>query len=375
MAAVFLSLFVVLLYTCTNIRKFNALLGYLIGFYFIVLVGAVLCVKFDVYTWYVNPFNLLLFTFVYLFSANQFKYIKINPEKLIHRNAKNLDIFFYIYILAASAYIYFALPECIDNIRSGDYLILYEDIRSGTIDKFSGTIEKYLYYIVSAFNYPALIIGFIYLCKGETKKGICLLCIGVMVIVLHSARIISRTDLFQIAVVTSLLYFIWCKSLPVKIKRTLKAIILPIAIILLFLFFAISISRSAYKADYSWVLNYLGRSPLTFNSILEYPIAKHQGVYFLGTLDSFSLNHPSYTGKEFVPLLGRMYIDFGFIGLFVFLLIPLFLPKHPVGVSELYVIIYIFNTVLMGILYSNFVLIPLLLAIIVYIILKYILAL
>lgn len=371
MGAVFLSIFIVLLYVCSNFRRFNVLLIYLISFYLIILIGAILCIKYDVYTWHVNPFNLLLFTLIYLFSADQFKKVNIDAEILIRKKTGNLDAFFYFYIFIAIAYIAIAVPGFIANISSGDYMEVYYEVRESDDEPFVSIWEKYSYILSSKFQYPALIAGFIYLCKGKANKGVCLLLSAVAVSIVYSICIVSRTDLFQIIVALSLIYFLWRRYLPDKIRRAIATTIVPIAIVILVLFIAISASRSMFEDDFSWILEYIGRSVLTFNSIMEHPVAPHDGMNFLGTLESFSINHPSYTGKEFVPLLSRMYIDFGVAGLFIFLLVPLCLPKHPVRVADYYLIVYIFFAVLMGVLYSTVNLIQLIQTLCVFIILKY----
>lgn len=372
MGAVFLSIFVTLLYTCANARRFNVLLIYLISFYLIILVGATLCIKFDVYTWYVNPLNLLLFTVIYLFSANQFKKVNINTGILTRGNTRSLDTFFYFYIFIAIAYISIAVPEFLANISSGDYREVYYEVRESDDEHFASLWEKYLYILSSKFQYPALIGGFVYLCNNKVNKGVSLLLAAVAVSIVYAGCTVSRTDLFQIIVALSLIYFIWRSSLPDGIRRLIATTIVPVAIIIFLLLAAISISRSMFETDYSWILEYLGRSVLTFNSILEYPVAPHEGLNFLGTLESFSINHPSYTGKEFVPLLSRMYIDFGVAGFFVFILVPLCLPKHPMKVADYYLILYIFFAAFMGLMYSMVNLIQIIQTLCVFIILKYI---
>lgn len=362
----------VLLYISANSNRFNVFLIYLISFYLIVLIGAALCIKFDVYTWYVNPFNLSIFTLIYLFSANQFKKVKIRTEELVQRTVR-LDAFFYFYVSIAIAYIIIALPTFVANISSGDYFELYYEVRESDNESFGSVYEKYLYILSKKFQYPALIVGFIYLCKNNVNKGALLLSVTVVSSFAYSICVVSRTDLFQILVSFSLIYFLCRKLLSCKIKKLMKRIIVPIGgIVILVFIIVISASRSMFESDFSWILEYCGRSILTFNSILEYPVSSRVGLNFLGTMDTFSINHPSYTGKEFVPLLSRMYIDFGIVGLLVFLLIPICVPKRPRKVADYYLIIYIFFAVFIGILYSTINLIQLIQTFFVYIMLRFI---
>lgn len=373
MGAVFLSLFIVLLYTCLNIKKFNVFATILITFYVVILIGALLCISCGIYTWYVSPFNLLLFSILYLFSANYFKKVKINTDVVLKRNVFYLNLFFWSYILIAILYIIIALPKAINNIISGDYLALYYDVRDNESLRFSSSIEKYIYILVSKFNYPALITGFIYLCKNKTSKGLTILIVAVISIIVYSVSIVSRGSMVELLVGLTAIYCIWRNSLPIKIKRCIKVVITPIIGSIFVFFIAITISRTVFYTDYSWILEYIGRSVLTFNSILEYPIVPHHGMYFLGNIDSFALYHSSYTGHEFIPLFAKMYIDFGIIGLTFIIFLPLCVPKRPTSVADIYLTVYFFITILIGLLYSGFNLIQIIQTTIIYVFLKFVL--
>lgn len=275
-------------------------------------------------------------------------------NSLLHKqNIIMFNWFLVFYILVFIIYSYVFIPKCVDTISSGSFLMAYEELhQEGTL--YESALEKWLYYFVARLNYPALIIGFIFLCLNKGLRGTILILSAISAIGIYAVYIVSRTDIFQIVVTVALLYLLFKNSMPPKIRKATNKTLLVLAIIVIAFGIAITLSRTEFKDDNLWFFDYFGRSVLTFNSLMEYPAVHKDGINFFGTLTSFSIAHPSYTGKEFIPLLGRFYVDFGYLSFFLFLIIPLCLPRKVETISSFYVVLYLFITVILGNMYSHF---------------------
>lgn len=335
------------------------------------MVGACCCVYFKVYPWPVNFFNILYYTAFSLLCIISFSKVNIDMNSLLHKqNIIMFNWFLVFYVLIFIIYSYVFIPKCVETISSGSFLIAYEELhQEGNL--YSNALEKWLYYFVARLNYPALIIGFIYLCLNKGIRGTVLILSAILAIGIYAIYIVSRTDIFQIVVTVALLYILFRSSMPPKIKKAVNKTLLVLAIIVISFGIAITLSRTEFKDDNLWFFDYFGRSVMTFNSVMEYPVVHKDGLNFFGTLTSFSIGHPSYTGKEFVPLLGKLYLDFGYLSFFLFLLIPLCLPRKVKTISSLYVVMYIFITVLLGNMYSHFTFSETVFALIIYFILYF----
>lgn len=343
----------------------------LLGFFLLIMVGACCCVYYKVYPWPVNFFNILYYTLFSLLCIISFSKVNIDMNSLLHKqNVIMFNWFFIFYIIGFIIYSYIFIPKAIETISSGSFLIAYEELRQDG-NLYGSTLEKWLYYFVSRLNYPALIIGFIYLCLNKGLRGTILILSAISAIGIYAVYIVSRTDIFQIVVIVAVLYVLFKNSIPSKVRKATNKTLLVLAITVIAFGIAITLSRTEYKDDNLWFFDYFGRSVLTFNSIMEYPIVHNDGLNFFGTLTSFSIAHPSYTGKEFIPLLGRFYVDFGYLSFFIFMIIPLCLPRKVETISSFYIVMFIFITVILGNMYSHFTFSETVFALIIYIILYF----
>lgn len=370
MASIIFCIIIVLLYLLINRKRLNIFLYYMIGFYLLVMIGSCLCITTGVYPWYVDLINILLFTLVFLFCVNPFKRISLDIGNLINIDEKMLNRFAIVYVVGFLIYLIVFVPKFIESINSGSYLILYQDMRNGNIDKFANTGEKWLYYFVSRLQYPAMLVGFVFLCKEKIKKGLGMIIAPFTAVSIYAVYIVSRTEIFQIVLLVILLFILFYKQLPKKINYSLITVLSVLIIIIMGFNADITSSRTEYKTDNLWILNYFGRSVLTFNSILEYPCTAKDGIYFFGTQHYFNISHPSYGGHEFVPTFARMYMDFGYLGFLIFILIPKVLPTKIKSIPKFYVVLWIYNTLLLGVMYSNFTISEIIFACIIYALLK-----
>lgn len=364
------SILIIVMYSIVNRHNFNVFLTMMVGFYVFVLVGSCLCIELRVYPWPVNPINPIIFTLLFILCINPFKRVSVNLSKIINCNEKLLNRFAVIYILVFLIYMLIFVPKCIETISSGSYLITYQDMRNGTIERFSDLWEKWLYYFVSRLQYPAMLVGFVYLCKGKIWRGIIMMIAAFSAVSIYAVYIVSRTVFFQIFLLISSLFIVFRSQLSKRIK-TGCFIILTIMVIVITIFSVdITASRTEYVSNDLWIFNYFGRSILTYNSIVDNTCIAKDGIYFFGTQSFFTINHPSYSGHEFVPLFARMYMDFNLFGYLFIALIPLFLPRQISDIPKFYAMLWIFNTLILGVMYSNFTITEIVFAIIVYYTLK-----
>lgn len=351
--------------------KSNVFQRILLGFFLLILLGAIGCVYYSVYPWPIKASNILVFTLLYLYCVWSYQGVNLDMSRVIvFQKESHVLIFFLAYLIGVVLYMAVFVPKAIGTFQLGDFLQSYQEMRNGTIDRFDNTIQKWLYYFAYRLNFPALIVGFNYLCDNKIAKGVSIILAAVSVVLVWAIYIVSRTEIFQIIIVLFVLFLLYRKYMPQKVLKGFSIVLLVSFAIVSFAVFLITASRTAFKSDNLWVFNYFGRSLLTFNSIMEYPVTAKDGIYFLGTQTYFNIAHPSYDGHEFVCLFGRMYMDFGWLGLLVFLSMPLFLPKKKISLPDFYMLLWIFDTILLGVMYSNFTISEIIFAILIYISLK-----
>lgn len=355
MIGVLLSILIVTFYWLGTFKKSNVFQHIMLGFYLGVSFGAIGCIGYKVYPWYVNPINILVFTILYLYCVWSFNSVKLDMKRVIYyQNKIGIGWFYYIYLLVCVIFFFVFIPKCIETLSTGSFLLAYEELRESGIDRFDSSAQKWLYYFVSRLQYPALIIGFNYLCTNRVKRGVIIIFAAVSSIFVWAIYVVSRTDIFQLVVIVFILYILYKNYIPHKVLRGINVGLTVIASIVITGFILITLSRTEYKTDNLWIFDYFGRSLLTFNSVMEHPAVIKDGTYFWGTQTHFSIGHPSYGGHEFVSLFARMYMDFDWLGFVPFLFMPLLLPRKRIALPELYLLLWIFNTLLIGVMYSTF---------------------
>lgn len=229
-------------------------------------------------------------------------------------------------------------------------------MKRGNIEKFSSMFEKYTYYIVYHFQFIALIVGFIYLIKNQLFKGAVLILTSTLAMLLYSIVIVSRNDLFQVILIIGVCLILFKKAIPhIIYKKIIKAVCIVGFVFMLFLIL-ISVSRAAYKTDSTWLFEYCGRSVLTFNSFMDYMIhPSNDRTFFFNSDASFAIEHPSYTGTEFLSIFTRLYSDFSYLGFGFCLLTILLYPKsRTLSIADLFIILLIYRIVTIGLMYSTF---------------------
>lgn len=336
-------------------KKNNILIIYFIVFASIILIGSCCCVYYKVYKWPISPFNILVFFSFYAFGMSFYKDVKIDLVGMTKKNVtKRMDRFYLCpYLILFLIFTYLFLPKCLD-MDAEQYRAVYEELRHGDMDKFENPIEKWANYIMVGLNIPTLIIGFAYLSSNSIKKGVFLLVLGVSAMIMNAVFSVSRSEFVIIGTLLFILYYLWSPAFSSKTKKYFLYTFLLLGVIMVALGIAITLSRAAFKTDNLWILDYFGLSPLTYNSVIEYDYRYTGGLYFLGQMEFFMSSQPSFEGNEFMPVIARMFVDFGVFGIFFFLLfIFIIIPRKVSTIADFYLIIYIFNILLFGIMYSK----------------------
>ena len=338
-----------------NRRDNNVFINIFFIFNSVILLGSCLCVYYKVYIWDINPFNIFVFELFYAIGMSFFKGNSFNLQHIANQIVlKKLNRYYFIpYLILFFVFLYIFLPKCF-GMNPDDYHAIYEELRHGDTEKFNNSIEKLVNYLIVGFNVPTLIISFAYLAYNEKIRGSILLCSGISTIIINAVYTVSRADLVNLGIIVFLIFSLWKPYLNNKLNKYLVYIFAISSIILISFGVIITISRAAFKTDNLWILDYFGLSPLTYNSVIEYNYSYKGGLYFLGNMESFMSSQPNFAGVEFMPLIARFFVDFSVFGPVILLIITkLIKPKNVLYISDFYLTIYIYITLLFGLMYSK----------------------
>jgi hypothetical protein len=158
-----------------------------------------------------------------LFFRPYFFDVDILYQKLYVKNKKTLKIFAILYVFFASVAIYYSLNLAIDNINSGVWGLIRNQLYQDDIVLYTSQFERIAKIFSGYLNPLAIVLFFYYLANNNTKK-IWLIIFGIAIIApisLTAINTASRGLLVNIALSLFLGYVIFRKAIPRNITKGL----------------------------------------------------------------------------------------------------------------------------------------------------------
>ncbi|MCW0484742.1 O-antigen polymerase [Gaoshiqia sediminis] len=318
--------------------------------------------------------DLQLWPFLYLFAISMLFFrpyffdSDLIRKKLLVTNQQVLIYFANFYIICSLMAIYYLLPQAIENIRSGEWSVLRNELYQDGIQLYSSQVERIAMILVSYLKPLAIILLFFFLTLYK-KRPVWLIILAISItlpVFLTAINVASRGMLVSFAITSFLGYIIFRR----EISKTIRKIVGVFAGVLLvfFLIYSLAVTASRFGQDdqTSSLIYYFGHSMLTFNygiadSIHSYLNGEHFFGWFydkLGLAHYGGIKHSelgTHFGTAFFTFVGAWYLDFGPFGTF---LIALFLPmamisifryKRVLDIADVYIYLFYLDYLVMGV--------------------------
>lgn len=312
--------------------------------------------------------NLLLWPFLYYFMIfvlliQPFQK-RINIKKTVTiSNYSLLNKLFSGYVFVSILYIFILSGSVIYAIRSGNWLSIYLRMRGSDAVFYHNLFERLIINFTSYFKIPALFYAFYVYSKGIPFKRKRLLMIMPFITTFFWALFTaSRTDLLVIATLYFVCFLIFTNELSSTFKK--RALIFSSVMGWLAMMFILAVNVSRFgTGGQSWLSMYFGESFIVAHNTIGYTYRLGEGSYFFNQFyHIFGIPITPYLcsiddGTAFHTLIGMRYSDFGMLGTIIYaiiasLLLKLILRKRYLGLGDIYLIVYYFITVFIGVFYD-----------------------
>lgn len=364
-AFLFVTLFVASLFVKKRITPSIVLL---LVYAFVSIMGIIY------YDDFIEKRHIVLFPFVYLFVICVLFFYPIISNKIESniytlKVPNGIKIFVYLYVIFSIVRIIQIGPLTIENIQSGDWLLVKDNATNndiGITDNFFQTIAKQ--YILT-FMPGMVAYSFYTFTKKEYTKlsSSLLLMISVTPDVMNSLLFAYRGGLFTTALTLISSYFLYINYISAAKKKFLHSALFILGCGVFLLTIAISFSRFGESDTGSSLVHYLGQSMLMFNGGLASRIHTYaNGAYFFQCFNNMTRDDiwvdskygiSTGNGSAFDTFVGVMYLDFGPILTFIIAVVisiylhSLFNKKHIIF-ANVYLYSFYMNYLFLGVFHS-----------------------
>jgi oligosaccharide repeat unit polymerase len=182
-------------------------------------------------------------------------------------NNNLLNIIFILFIFCSFIAIYYSFYDVLDNIKSGEWLLIRNQLYNQEIILYTNQIEHFSLLFTQYFNLAVLVILFYYLTLKRTKSLFIILLIIALIVPTSFAAIntASRGMLVNLFFNLVLAYLIFQKGITKSNKKIIKISTLIFLILMLIFSISVTISRFGESDQNSSLLFYFGHSFMTFN--------------------------------------------------------------------------------------------------------------
>jgi oligosaccharide repeat unit polymerase len=342
----------------------------LISFYLIIsIAGVFYYLESSRFINYQN-FVITFWPYFYLFLMILifFRPFFINHQKIydlfIIKNEKILYVFSLIFCGSAAISIIYQLPKVLENIESGDWLLIRDTLYYDDEFKlYDNQIERFAKVFIQYFRLPATIAYFYYLSGAKKRNYRFRFFLGLAIFlpsIFTSIETAARGSLLAFLIDMLIGFFIFKKIMSHKLKKRIYFSGAIVLIIIISFSMAVTISRFGEINQSSSVFYYFSHSFMSFNyGVADSIHSFANGKYFFNNFfENKIINHSSYgihSGTSFITFVGTLYIDFGPIGtFFIALIVPFLISlkfkyKTKIDFTDLYLysfyLSYLFNGV------------------------------
>jgi len=313
----------------------------------------------DLYLWpYIYYFGIFII-FIYPFSK-----IGNLATKFKIKNVRAMNFLSDIYILASIFFFITVASQVITTIRSGNFFSAYILMRGEDAVYYTNFIGQLSINIVNYLKIPITAYGFYaYVNMISYKRKSLALILPFVNSIIWGIYLASRTDFFIAVILYATFFLIFRDYFNRRTKKIITFAIILFGSLAALSVFMISASRFG-SGETEWFSEYFGESFITAHHKIANTIQYSDGSYFFRYFYEF-FNIPTKAqicsvdiGYAFITLIGARYSDFGFWGTILFALIVCsvftnIFRKKTYGIITVYVIIYYFQDILMGVYYDS----------------------
>lgn len=314
----------------------------------------------------INYYNTTLFSYLYLifiFSISFYPFAQNNTQFISDKldNKVNIKyvIFSIVFIIMAMISIKCYIPVVHSLSVSGNWNINRDILYSGELLlPYSNLLEYIAMNFVGYTKILALLIGFTMLRSNEKNLlGIIIIFISFVSSVLSAACTSSRAQVVHIVLLVVVMYLFFFKNIAKNKKRFITILIILGIIGILPYIIQVTASRFGVGSEIISIISYLGQPPIVFSRGVFNIKRCLYGKYSLGILfglDTFDQSQIGGAwGSGFYTYVGWLYIDWGLIGTIVIVSIISYIvykiiAKKKYTISDLYIIFFVYYTLLQG---------------------------
>lgn len=304
------------------------------------------------------PYIFLIFIFAIAFSPFLSRKSDVSVGKLALEINIKYVIFAYIFVITCIISVSFFLPQVMDLFATGDWKANRANLYNGSL---SFNTAWYQYYSLQFSGYTrllGLIVGFGFLRNNvHVKLGWACILFGVATETMSAMYTSSRGSIVNIAILVGVIYVFFYQDLERK-KRNLIVFLCCMALFVIVPYvLEVTVSRFSSEASSS-LIEYFGQSPVVFNYGVS-GIKKYlYGEYAFGSLFGGRGISPTDVGGSwgsgFYTFVGWLFIDWGWIGTIIVasiiaFLIDYIIKKDAYLISDVYIIFFVYYTLLQGV--------------------------
>ena len=304
------------------------------------------------------PYFFLIFIFAIAFSPFLSRKSDVSVGKLVFETNVKYVIFAWLFMIASIISISFYLPQVMDLLSTGAWNANRANLYSGSL---SFNTAWYQYYSLQFSEYTrllGLIVGFAFLRNNEhVKLGWACILLGVATETMSAMYTSSRGSIVNIAILVGVIYVFFYQDLERK-KRNLIVFLSCIALLAVVPYvLEVTVSRFSSEASSS-LIEYFGQSPVVFNYGVSGINKYLYGEYAFGSLFGGRGISPTDVGGSwgsgFYTFVGWLFIDWGWIGTIIVasiiaFLIDYIIKKGTYLISDVYIIFFVYYTLLQGV--------------------------
>lgn len=306
----------------------------------------------------------LYFFFVFVIQVIPFLKTEIISNKLNMPNIKMAKRIADFYIICSIIYCIQNINKFIVAIQTQNWTSIYYEMRGEDAQYYTGFIGQLAINVVNYLQLPFLIIVmFFFTRQVEYKRIKIALFMPIITTIMSSALMASRSNIILLFISYIAVYLVFRRDFSRTQQKLIYKSFIVMSSVFLVLFMAITFSRFG-ENNSEWLASYFGESYLTAHNLIGHMLQRSEGTYYWGYfLDIFGYDKiPRIcaidNGFAFTTLIGVRSADFGLIGTIFFYLFFSVCVSHLVNkrvlyLSDLYLILYYFIVIFMGIFYDN----------------------
>lgn len=337
----------------------------LTAMYATIAIGCVYFTQGDAY----RTRQLYMWPFFYYFLIYCILLVPLNRNKsffnnVVVPNTKMMNTVCDVFIVASILYVFALSDKVLAAFRSGEWLSVYVQMRGEDAVFHESLYEQVLINITTYLRIPVIFYSlFVFANRIAYKRKYLSLIVPLLNSVVWAIYTASRTEFVVIAFIYIGCYIICSKGFSSDFKRKIALVGGAFGGVGAFFIIAISASRFG-DGETSWLVDYFGDSFVVANRTIGHTTQIGNGSHFFKQIfGMLNIDVAPYKcmvddGTAFHSLIAMRYVDFGLIGTIIYALVGClwmnFLQKKKkILIGEVYLIMYYFIILFVGVFYDS----------------------